>query len=168
MNRTLEAMWIIKRGIEAIDGRVTVYRFNDYSKLVYSADEVAEPTTYRSVRSGGGTNPYEALTEAERILGASDKGIKILFTVSDGSWSNETANNEIIQRMNENIEGLVSVAVFIGDLRWYKENYQPEYYEELIKNTRHNCHIYHAVAEPSDLIEVATKVVASTMTPIAH
>lgn len=168
MNRTLEAMWIIKRGIEAIDGRVTVYRFNDYSKLIYDGDETADPTTYRSVRSGGGTNPYEALTEAERILGASDKGIKILFTVSDGSWSNESANNEIIQRMNENIEGLVSVAVFIGDLRWYKDNYDPEYYEQLITNTRHNCHIYHAVAEPRDLIEVATKVVTSTMTPIAH
>lgn len=168
MNRTLEAMWIIKRGIEAIDGRVTVYRFNDYSKLVYGADEPADPTTYRSVRSGGGTNPYEALHEAERILGTSDKGIKILFTVSDGAWSNETINNEIIQRMNENIEGLVSVAVFIGDLRWYRENYEPERYDEIIKSTRHNCQVFHTVAEPRDLIEVATKVVTSTMTPIAH
>lgn len=168
MNRTLEAMWIIKRGIEAIDGRVTVYRFNDFSKLIYSGDEVASPTTYRAVRSGGGTNPQEALMEAERILSTSDKGIKLLFTVSDGSWSNQTYNDEIIQRMNETISGMVSVAVFIGDLAWYKENYSQEACDRIISETRHNCHVYHAVADPKDLVEVATKVVASTMTGVAH
>jgi hypothetical protein len=162
MNRTLESAWVIKRALEMIDSRVTVYRFNDEARLLYSADDKANPSTYRTIRSTGSTNPYGGLLEAERILASSDRSIKMLFIISDGEWDNADANNEIISRINE-IEGSLTVSVYLGNLDWYKENWEKERCDEMIGRLVHNAKIFHQVNQPKDLVEVATKVVTSTL-----
>jgi Mg-chelatase subunit ChlD len=166
MNSTLEAMWAIKRGVEQIDGRVTVFRFNDNTRVVYGADEKASPTEYRSLNSSGGTNPYEALLEADRILSNSDRAIKLLFIISDGEWHNSERCNEIISRMNE-VEGMLTVAVFLGDLEGWRKHYSEEYIAESLIRYQHGADMLHVVAEPKDLVDVAIKVVKETMT-VAH
>lgn len=166
MNSTLEAMWAIKRGVEQIDGRVTVFRFNDNTRVVYNANEKASPTEYRSLNSSGGTNPYEALLEADRILTNSDRAIKLLFIISDGEWHNAERCNEIISRMNQ-VEGMLTVAVFLGDLNQWRKHYSEEYIAESLVRYQHGADMLHVVAEPSDLIDVAIKVVKETMT-VAH
>lgn len=167
MNATLEAMWAIKRGVERIDGRVTVFRFNDYTRLVYGASDKASPTEYRAVNSNGGTNPYEGLLEAERILGASDKAIKMLFVISDGEWSYNERCETVISRINE-IEGAVTTAVFIGNLDYLRRHYDEAQIEEMCNNYRHKAQLFHVVSEPKDLIDVASKIVAETMVTKAH
>jgi hypothetical protein len=161
IDRTLESAWIIKKALEDIDGRVTVYRFNDESRLLYSADDKASPNTFRTIKSTGSTNPYTGLLEAERILMSSDKAIKMLFIVSDGEWFNEDKCNAIVSRIND-LEGGLTVSVFLGDLSWYYEN-DRERYEETIVRLAHEAQIFHQVSKPQDLVEVATKVVMTTM-----
>lgn len=161
IDRTLESAWVIKKALEDIDGRVTVYRFNDESRLLYSADDKASPSTYRTIKSTGNTNPYSGLLEAERILMTSDKAIKMLFIVSDGEWNNQDSNDQIMSRIND-IEGALTVSVFLGDLTWYKEN-DLERYEQTIVRLAHNAKIFHQVSQPKDLVEVATRVVTETM-----
>lgn len=161
MDKTLESAWVIKKALEDIDGRVTVYRFNDESRLLYSADDKASPSTFRTIKSTGSTNPYTGLLEAERILMSSDKAIKMLFIVSDGEWFNEDKCNAIVSRIND-LEGGLTVSVFLGDLTWYLEN-DRERYEETVVRLSHEAQIFHQVSKPQDLVEVATKVVMTTM-----
>ena len=164
MGSALTATWTIKRALEAIDSRVTVFRFNNDGRLLYSAEDKANANTYRYIGSTGGTNPYEVLVESERMLGASDRGIKLFITVSDGGWENSLACNEVVSRIN-NIEGAITVSVLLGSFSYYYKEYGAKYVEdELIPEYRHNAKIFHAISEPQDLVEVANKIVTSAMT----
>lgn len=164
MSEALQATWVIKKALEAIDSRVTVFRFNNDGRLLYGADDKATPNTYRYIGSNGGTNPYQALMESERILSNSDRNIKLIFTVSDGGWDNSQACDEIMARMND-IEGAISVSVLLGDFTYYYREYGAQYVEEqLVPQYRHNAQVFHAIKEPQDLVGVASKIVTSAMT----
>lgn len=167
MAQALQATWTIKKAIETIDGRVTVYRFNHDGRLLYSANDKANSNTFRYIGSTGSTNPYSVLLESERILQASDRGIKLLFTVSDGGWDNSVRNDEIMARIG-NIEGAITVSVLLADFSWQEREYGAQYVENMTQNYRHNSHIFHAVADERDLIEVANKVVTSALVAPAH
>lgn len=169
MERTMESAWIIKRGIERINGRVSVYKFNHNSRLIYSADDKAMPTEYRYVNSSGGTNPYKALMEARRILTASRRGVRLLFIVTDGSWDMTEQNNDVISHLNT--EGVETAVVYLGDLRRWCESYNSdgtisfdrEQYDRYVKEYRHNAKVFRAVTEPSDLVLIAKDLVRVTM-----
>lgn len=166
MGSALTSTWIIKRALEAIDSRVSVFRFNNDGRLLYSAEDKANSNSYRYIGSTGGTNPYEVLVESERMLGASDRGIKLFITVSDGGWENSTMCNEAVSRIN-NIEGAITVSVLLGNFSYYYKEYGAKYVEdELIPEYRHNAQIFHAISEPKDLVGVASKIVASAMTEV--
>jgi hypothetical protein len=168
--QTLESAWIIKRGIETINGRVAVYKFNHDSRLVYASDEKATATNYRYVNSSGGTNPYKSLVEAERILENSNKAIKILFIVTDGAWDNSEKCNAIIKRMGT--KGVMTSVCYLGDLeRWKsyefsneaeREQYY-EYYKQNLKEYRHEAQFFRQVSEPKDLVAVASDLVKARM-----
>lgn len=165
MASALTATWTIKRALEAIDSRVTVFRFNSDGRLLYSAEDKASPNTYRYIGSTGSTNPYEVLVESERMLSASDRGIKLFITVSDGGWENSVMCDEVVSRIN-NIEGAITVSVLLGNFSYYYREYGAKYVEdELIPQYRHNAQVFHAISEPKDLVEVASKIVTSAMTP---
>jgi hypothetical protein len=167
VTQTMESAWIIKRGVERINGRVSVYKYNHDSRLVYGADEKAKPTEYRYVQSSGSTNPYKALIEAERILTASRKSIKILFTVTDGEWDNESMCNEVIKRLNNN--GVMTSVVYLGRLEAWKSDdpsQQSEYDEQHKKRLisyRHGAKLFRTVTEPRDLVAVASDIVKDRM-----
>lgn len=164
MSNALTATWVIKKALETIDAKVSVYRFNNDGRLLYSADDKARPNEYRYIGSTGGTNPYTCLIEAERILSASDRAIKLLFVVSDGGWDNSERCDDVMARIGS-IEGSKTISVLLGSFSYYERERGRAYVEqELMPQYRHNAHIFHLITEPKDLIGVARKVVTSTMT----
>jgi hypothetical protein len=164
MNEVCEKAWIIKRGIETIDGNVTVYNFHSWSELLYDKSEKAKPLTHRSMYARGSTNPMTALIEAERILTNSDKSIKLLFIVTDGEWENNGDCDSIIARLNK--KGVTTCVVFMGDVKHIKNliadsrNGEP-YAVQTLRKLRHNSTIFKAVTRPRDVLEVAVDIVKS-------
>ena len=164
MGEVCEKAWIIKRGIEAIQGNVTVYNFHSWSEVLYSKDEKAKPRTHKYVRSTGSTNPLTALIEAERILLNSNKAIKLLFVVTDGYWDNDNECDEVIKRLNK--FNAITAVVFMGEYEHVKDIMSMAKSGDTsakahLQMLRHNASIFKAVAEPSDVLELAVEIVKS-------
>lgn len=161
MDSASEAMWAIKRGLEKIDGRVTVYTFCEYSRLLYGADERASSSSYRSPMSGGNTNPIRALEETEMIMEASNRPTKIVFIVTDGMWDAEAECNKVIRRMND--AGVLTVLVHIGDLRWIEELAKGGDQQAIadLRRVSHNAQIVRSISNPADLVPLAERVVTA-------
>jgi uncharacterized protein with von Willebrand factor type A (vWA) domain len=162
MTATVQSAWTIKKGIEMIDGRVTVFKFNHASRLLYSADDKVIPSKYRYVGASGTTNPIHSLIEAERILNSSTRGVKILFVVTDGQWENEDLNNACIQRIKDT--GAITSVVFIGDLEYNSDYSTREYYDKIIAGYQHGADTFRAIGNPNDLVDVASDLVQSALT----
>lgn len=164
MDEVCEKAWIIKRGIETIDGNVTVYNFHSYSELLYDKKDKAKPRNFRNIYATGSTNPMTALVEAERILTTTDKHIKMLFIVTDGEWDNNAECDNIIKRLNE--KGVLTCVVFMGDYEYVNrillEAKQGDVYsQQAIQRLRHNAKVFKAVTTPKDVLELAVDIVKS-------
>jgi hypothetical protein len=167
MSTVCEQAWIIKRGIESIDGSVSVYSFNSESKVVYESNEKAKPNTYRYVPNTGWTNPYRALIEAERTLKASNKPNKLFFAITDGQWSDDKDCNEVIKRMKE--AGILTVVVYLSNdsdslhdimLRAREGEEQAKAY---LASLNHGAHIFKSVSEPKHSLALANEIIKSTL-----
>lgn len=166
MTEVCENAWIIKRGIEAINGNVTVYNFNSVSELLYDKSDKAKPSNYRSIYSTGSTNPLTALVEAERILTTTDKPIKMLYIVTDGAWEYSTDCDVIINRLNK--RGVLTCVVFMGDYTYVNQalveaRRGSKEHLQFIKALRHGATIFKAVASPKDVLQLAVDVVKSNI-----
>jgi hypothetical protein len=164
MSEVCEKAWIIKRGLETIDGSVTVYNFHSYSELLYDKKEKAKPREHRNIYATGSTNPLTALVEAERILTTTDKHIKMLFIVTDGEWENTLECDSIIKRLND--KGVLTCVVFMGDYEqvngWVVESKKGDPNAlHFIQRLRHNASIFKAVAKPKDVLDLAVDIVKS-------
>jgi hypothetical protein len=161
MREVCQATWAMKRGIEKIEGDVTVLTFNGMARKLYEKHEKAN-TTYREVFSSGCTDPLDAIRLAEQILSKSKRQTRLLFIVTDGYWSNETPCNLMIQKMNS--VGVISSLVYYGAKEYVqsrllesKNNFMAE--RELQKQIKHYCTLFNAVDTPADLLKVATMIV---------
>lgn len=158
MTEACTASWTIKKALESIEGRTTVYIFDDVTKLLYDADDKAG-AKLRVVGSGGSTNPIEGLLEAERILSASRRKTKLLFVVTDGEWSDSEKNNAIIDRINS-IDGAITSLVFITN-GWYLNRMTPQEIKSNAEKWKHNCHTITLVNRPKEIVNVAKDLVRS-------
>jgi len=170
MHSVCENTWIIKRGIESINGSVTVYNFDSDSELLYEAGDRAKAREMRFVESGGNTNPIRGIIEADRVLSASKKSIKILFIVTDGEWEKEAQCDDLIKRMGE--KGVITSVVFLGDYKGYREvlgrsAMGDEQATQYIARLRHKARVFHAVSTTRDILNVATELVKSTLKKVA-
>jgi len=170
MHSVCENTWIIKRGIESINGSVTVYNFDSDSELLYEAGDRAKAREMRFVESGGNTNPIRGIIEADRVLSASKKSIKILFIVTDGEWEKEAQCDDLIKRMGE--KGVITSVVFLGDYKGYREvlgrsAMGDEGATKYIARLRHKAKVFHAVSTTRDILNVATELVKSTLKKVA-
>jgi hypothetical protein len=112
--------------------------------------------------------------EAERVLEASTKSIKILFAVTDGQWSNTEECDEVIKRLNA--KGILTCVVFMSDYQQYKSwvegslatDDSGSYYRRMLAELRHGAQIFRAIAKPRDVLEVATDLVKSTLARKEH
>lgn len=164
MDEVCEKAWIIKRGIETIDGSVTVYNFHSYSEVLYDKKDKAKPRNFRNVYATGSTNPITALVEAERILTTTDKRIKMLFIVTDGQWDSASDGDSIIKRLND--KGVMTCVVFMGDYdyvnRMLLEAKQGDISAKtFIHSLRHNAKVFKAVSNPRDVLDLAVDIVKS-------
>ena len=170
MTEVCQNAWIIKRGVETIEGSVSVFAFDHESKKIYDKTERALPRKFRHINSRGNTAPFRTLIEAERILTASDKSIKILFMLTDGDWSDNEECDKVIKRLNQ--LGVLTCLVFLSDYtRWQDiinaskdpSNENHVYYSRKISEWRHGVKVFRAVTKPRDVLDVANDLVTSTL-----
>ena len=170
MTEVCQNAWIIKRGVETIEGSVSVFAFDHESKKIYDKTERALPSKFRYINSRGNTAPFRTLIEAERILTASDKSIKILFMLTDGDWSDNEECDKVIKRLNQ--LGVLTCLVFLSDYtRWQDiinaskdpSNENHAYYSRKISEWRHGVKVFRAVTKPRDVLDVANDLVTSTL-----
>ena len=170
MTEVCQNAWIIKRGVETIEGSVSVFAFDHESKKIYDKTERALPSKFRYINSRGNTAPFRTLIEAERILTASDKSIKILFMLTDGDWSDNEECDKVIKRLNQ--LGVLTCLVFLSDYtRWQDiinasknpSNENHVYYSRKISEWRHGVKVFRAVTKPRDVLDVANDLVTSTL-----
>ena len=170
MTEVCQNAWIIKRGVETIEGSVSVFAFDHESKKIYDKTERALPSKFRYINSRGNTAPFRTLIEAERILTASDKSIKILFMLTDGDWSDNEECDKVIKRLNQ--LGVLTCLVFLSDYARWEDNINASkdpshenyaYYSRKISEWRHGVKVFRAVTKPRDVLDVANDLVTSTL-----
>lgn len=171
MSEVCESAWIIKRGIESINGNATVYSFSNVSKEIYASTERAKPRSYRHVYSRGWTNPLRALVQTERTMRMSTKPIKLVFIVTDGQWDNTNECDSLIKSMQKN--GVLTSVVFLSrNVEWVDELTQrankdsnDEYAVKQLKQLRHGADIFKAVESTRSLVKLATDLTKSKLKP---
>ena len=156
MAQTNESAWAVKRGLESINGDVTVLAFGDSARVIYGKDELATHQA-RQFRASGGTEPCDALIEAERILEQSTRTTKMLIMLSDGDWSGD--GNKVIARINQ-IEGAITASVFLPD-----EGEQMSLQamngidrQARLTSRQHNCQTLTVITDPKQLVNVARDI----------
>ena len=159
-----KAVWTIKRSLESIDANVTVYTFDDDSKVLYNSDEKAEAGKYRCAYAGGSTDPYEALLETERILTMTRKKTKLLFVVSDGEWFREDKCEEVISRINDLDGAITSAVMIIGEWQIQRVVSGEGYYKDALQRWKHKCNTMTLVSKPRDIVKVARDVARTLLT----
>lgn len=173
------AGWIIKRAVEKINGKVSLLSFNDESRVVLSRDVKAKPNAVPIPEGNGGTDPKYALRETNRVMAISNAKTKLVFILTDGEWSNDNENNQIISELQA--KGCIVTVVFLADkhtidkmsgkvkpdpetmsdweianLKWYRD-------PEMLERIRHNADIFQMITDPADLVKVARAVVKTTI-----
>jgi len=162
------ACWTIKRALHDIDAPVTVYAFDDKAEVAYKRDEKPARNKFKYINGSGGTEPYDALTAAERLFTASRKNNKILFIISDGIFD-VNRNDEVIERLNR--RGILTALCLITDdstvaqYRKIAESYREQGHLELARQyeLEHNAEIFSTVRTAADLIPFARSVVAGAI-----
>lgn len=145
--------WIIKRALEKINGRVTVMTFSEVSNIIADADERADSSTVLTVESGGGTNPYYALLESERLFFQSTRPTKLMFLLTDGGFNPE--NDEIIKRMNA--KGVHTNLIYLTSDEHSAKHVLAT--AESVEHYTHGAMTFNVIFNPSDLLAVAKDVV---------
>jgi len=166
MQQVCEQAWIIKRGVESINGTVSVFAFDHEAKIIYDKGERAKPNAYRHIWARGNTAPCRTLLETERIMKASDKSVKIAFILTDGQWFDQEESDSAIKRLND--MGVITCVVFLSNYKDYAEMLEEsrngnEYYTKLLSSLKHNAQIFRAVTQPSDVLAIADDLVKSTL-----
>jgi hypothetical protein len=170
MQEVCQATWAMKRGIEKIQGDVTVLTFNGTARKLYEKHEKATHD-FRAVESSGCTDPTEALRLAEQILVKSKRQTRLLLVVTDGYWSNDTTCNLTIQSMNDS--GVISSLVYYGQTEYIQNRIRNAKHDaneerELQKFVKHNCTLFNAVDTPKDLLKVATMIVKERIKEVSR
>lgn len=149
-----KAMYAIKRAMDKIEARTSVFTFNSDVATLYRADERAT----QEIRDGGctgGTNPHEALRIATKLLAETERPVRILFVITDGEWdySDRDENHDMIERMAQ--AGVLTAFAYIPDG-------ESEY--ALNADSMHKCEVGAVVKNPMDLVGMANQLVHYAVT----
>jgi hypothetical protein len=157
--------WVIKRAFEHIGAPVTVYAFDDKTEVAYSKDEKANKTRFKFIYGNGGTEPYDSLVLAEKVLMASQRTNKMLFIITDGLFNVER-NDEIISRLSK--RGILTACVLIMSERdWVNTNNRNIEARQSgnrdVWELRHGAEIFGHVSGGADLANFAKSVVVGSI-----
>ena len=145
-----KSLWAIKRSLDKVQARTTVYTFDSHTHLLYSADEKAD-TTIRDSGASGTTQPEVAILNAQNILATTDKPIRILFMITDGAWGGDKAE-ESVRRMKE--AGVLTCQALL---------YPNEVSNEGLERCRHNFEIIKRIGEAKDILSLGQSLVRTAI-----
>lgn len=88
MASACEAAWVVARGAESVDAKITVLTFGDDTMRLYQRGENSHPNKVRHPRDlQGATYPDGGLAEARMILNQSERPNRLLVLVTDGGFT---------------------------------------------------------------------------------
>lgn len=103
-----EAVWAIRRAVEAAEGDCTVYGFDNSGYIIHDTGRRPDADNVFVPQVGGGTDPTELIGELWQRLPAVQARHKIVIAVTDGQWrSGGQAMKELAER------GVVTVGVVL-------------------------------------------------------
>ena len=141
-----KSMWAIKKSLERVEARTTVVTFDSRTNLLYGADEKAG-NFIKDSGADGGTNPHDSLLYAKRVLAESDKAIKILFMITDGSWNTEEGE-QAIQEMKQ--AGVLTCQALITGY---------DISAEQLNNYRHGFELMTSIKSAKDILILGKELV---------
>lgn len=142
-----ESMWGIKRALDGVNANCTVVTFDYDAETLYRADEQAS-TVMKTSHIGGGTSPLKGLQYANYVLAQSDRKTKVLFTITDGVWSEAERADGIIQNLRDG--GVLTSLAYIETSGRQTS---------IADVDAHNCEAIAHVTNPADLLTVGKSVV---------
>lgn len=157
-HRAFESMWTIKRALDKIGASTTVLTFGSKSYTLYDANTKAD-NEMRKQDLDGSTEPIQALKYARSILAASNRAVKIMFTITDGEWydQNKGENDNIIKELRNS--GVITALAFVYDTPYHlSEEAQASYKYEGEVNT-HGCEVAMAISDSTQLFHIAKAMV---------
>ena len=157
IQRASASVWSIKRGLERIHANTTVFSFNSGSRVLYTSDEKTSYDIVRAVHAGGTTNPVRALEEAKQIFNLTNRATKLLFIITDGGFDYAEPCDNLIKQFNE--DGVITSTIYLGYIPdssyvWEADN---------IEGFRHYAKHFNVIADPADLVRVATDIVVEQL-----
>lgn len=102
-------LWELMKAIQEVDASVTALCYDHRANTLYHREDQVTVAGYVHIAHDGGTNPYDALKEAKRILSMSEKPNKLLIVCTDGEWQNEQNCGKVLEETDA-----VRVAIQIG------------------------------------------------------
>lgn len=157
--------WTIKRALEHIGCPVTVYAFDDKTEVAYEKAEKADRTRFKFIYGNGGTEPYESLVLAEKLLMTSQRSNKMLFIITDGVFNTER-NDEVIKRIAK--RGVLTSMVLIMSERDYKNATERNAEARAaghnnVWELQHGTEIFGHITNGRDLVNFAKSVVIGSI-----
>jgi len=157
IQRASASVWAIKRGLERIHANTTVFSFNSGSRVLYTSEDKTAYDTVRTVHAGGTTNPVRALEEAKQIFNLTNRATKLLFIITDGGFDYAEPCDNLIKQFNE--DGVITSTIYLGYIPdssyvWEADN---------IEGYRHYAKHFNVIADPTDLVRVATDIVVEQL-----
>lgn len=147
-----QALWTIKRAVEAVGGDVTVIGYDDDATQFYSKDDKAHPTMCRAFASCGGTDPSLALQQTKLIMHYSKRKHRFVTILTDGQWGYGTNESDMmIKQLNEH--AIITSLVYLGTGA---------------RVSRHECQVVAQGSNPLTLVELAKDLVRQGIKLPAH
>lgn len=140
-----ESMWALKRALDKVGAGCTVVTFSYGAKLLYSNTETAS-NTMKFAGVGGGTSPLEALKYSTKVLADSSRKVKLLFTITDGEWSDTKDCDKLVKRLRDG--GVLTALAYISS--WDGES---------AKDKHHNAEVFSHVRSSADLFSLGRQLV---------
>jgi hypothetical protein len=112
MGKASDAMWGIKRSLDAINASCTVVTYDSGEpQMLYKADEKATASV-KYANPSGGTNPKLAVKFATRVLAESSRTVKVLFSITDGEWGSSDDVDMQIRTLRQS--GVLTAFALVG------------------------------------------------------
>jgi Mg-chelatase subunit ChlD len=151
-----ESMWALKRALDRVNANCTVITFASEASVLYSAEERAS-NTVKNAGTGGGTSPLQAIKYSTKVLADSSRAVKVMFTITDGEWSNSDECDKLIQRLRDG--GVMTALAYISGA-WDGDG---------ASNKHHGCEVFSHIRSSADLFVLGRQLVkVATQRNLAH
>lgn len=148
-NQAYEAMWAVKRALDKVNASTTVVTFSDDARMLYTSNERASATVFKTNQVEGGTDPSKAVNYAYSVLANSKRAIKILIPITDGYWYGAKDTDDSIRRLRA--AGVITALGMIGD-----QELKPG---ETRKIDTHGCEVGVDITDVGNLFQLARAMV---------